>query len=35
MSAKISAGRKKAFLKALAATGNVTLAAERAGVSRS
>lgn len=35
MSAKISASRKRAFLAALAATGNQTLAAERAKVSRS
>jgi len=35
MSAKISASRRRAFLKALAATGNQTLAAERAKVSRS
>lgn len=35
MSAKISASRKRAFLAALARTGNQTLAAERAKVSRS
>ena len=35
MPAKIGAGRKEVFLKALAATGNATLAAERAGLSRS
>lgn len=32
---KMNAARRAAFLRALAATGNVTLAAERAGVSRS
>jgi len=35
VSAKISASRKRAFLKALAATGNFTIASERARVSRS
>jgi hypothetical protein len=35
MHRKMSAARKDAFLRALAATGNVTLAAEQVGVSRS
>lgn len=35
MTAKMSAARKSAFLAALGASGNLTLAAERAGVSRS
>lgn len=35
MSAKIGAARRSVFLKALAATGNVTVSAERARVSRS
>ena len=35
MSAKISASRRAAFLKALGETGNQTLSAERAKVSRS
>lgn len=35
MSARTSAARRRAFFVALAATGNQTLAAERAKVSRS
>ena len=35
MTAKIDKGRQVAFLRALSETGNLTLSAERAGVSRS